>query len=326
MPTLFNRRSRVGTVATVLAVTLTAAGCSIGASKTVSAGSLAQSASLGGATLTVGSKEFTEQLVLCQIAIQALRSAGATVNEKCGLAGSNTVRAALTSGQIDMYWEYTGTAWISFLKNTTPITDPAKQYQAVAAEDLAKNNIQWLSPSPSNNTYALAVKDSVAQQLGVKSLSDYAKLAQNDPAKASLCVASEFVARNDGLPGLQKAYGFTVPADKIATLAAGAIYNSIDKSNPCNFGEVFTTDGRIKGLGLTALTDDKSYFPVYNPAINVRKSVADANPNVAKVLEPISQALDNATMQQLNTEVDIKGSQPDKVAKTWLQEKGFIGK
>jgi len=326
MPTLFNRRSRVGTVAAVLAVTLTAAGCSIGASKTVSADSLAQSASLGGATLTVGSKEFTEQLVLCQIAIQALRSAGATVNEKCGLADSNTVRAALTSGQIDMYWEYTGTAWISFLKNTTPITDPAKQYQAVAAEDLAKNNIQWLSPSPSNNTYALAAKDSVAQQLGVKSLSDYAKLAQSDPAKASLCVASEFVARNDGLPGLQKAYGFTVPADKIATLAAGAIYNSIDKSNPCNFGEVFTTDGRIKGLGLTALTDDKSYFPVYNPAINVSKSVADANPNVAKVLEPISQALDNATMQQLNTEVDIKGSQPDKVAKTWLQEKGFIGK
>lgn len=326
MPTFRTRRSKTSTAAAVLAVALAAGGCSIGGGKTVTAGSLAQGASLKGATLTVGSKEFTEQEVLCQITSQALRSAGATTNEKCGLSGSNTVRSALTSGQIDMYWEYTGTAWISYLKHTTPITDPAKQYQAVAAEDVAKNNIEWLTPAPFNNTYALAAKTEVAQQLGVKTVSDYAKLAQTDPAKASLCVASEFVARSDGLPGLEKAYGFTEPAAQVATLAEGAIYNSISKSSPCNFGEVFTTDGRIKGLGLTPLVDDKNFFPVYNPAINIRKSVADANPNVAKVLDPISQALDTTTMQDLNAQVDIQGMTPTKVAQTWLQSKGFIGK
>lgn len=321
----FSRRAAC-TTAAVLALTLLAGGCSIGTKKTATAGSLAQNASLKGAAFTVGSKEFTEQEVLCQITIQALRSAGATVNEKCGLSGSNTVRSALTSGRIDLYWEYTGTAWISYLKHTTPITDPAKQYQAVAQEDLSKYQVQWLRPAPFNNTYALAVKQSLGQQLGVTTLSDYAKLAQSDPAKASLCVASEFVARNDGLPGLEKTYGFTLPIGHIATLAEGAIYSSIGKSRPCNFGEVFTTDGRIKGLGLTALQDDKQFFPVYNPAVTVRKSVADANPNLAKVLEPISQALDTTSMQQLNTAVDIEGQQPAKVAQSWLQSKGFIGR
>jgi len=325
---LLHRRS-VRTAAAGVAIVLLAGGCSIGGggTKTASpAGSLAQGASLKGATFTVGGKEFTEQIVLCQMTIQALRSAGATVNEKCGLTGSNTVRTALTSGQIDLYWEYTGTAWISYLKHTTPIPDPTKQYDAVAQEDLAKNQVEWLKPAPLNSTYALAVKDSVAQQLGVKTLSDYAKLSNSDPAKASLCVASEFVGRNDGLPGLEKAYGFKEPAANTATLAEGAIYTSVSKSNPCNFGEADTTDGRIKGLGLVVLTDDKHFFPVYNPAVTVRKSVADANPNLAKVLDPIAQALDTTTMQDLNAQVDIQGKQPADVAKTWLQSKGFIGK
>jgi len=321
-------RLPVRTATAGVAVALLAAGCSIGgggSSKDVSAGSLAQGASLSGATLTVGGKEFTEQLVLCQMTIQALRSAGATVNEKCGLTGSSTVRTALTSGQIDMYWEYTGTAWITFLGHTTPIVDPTQQYQAVAQEDLAKNQLEWLKPAPFNNTYAIAVKETVAQQLGVKSISDYAKLAKTDPAKASLCVASEFVGRNDGLPGLEKAYGFTRPPDT-ATLAEGAIYNSVAKSSPCNFGEATTTDGRIKGLQLITLVDDKNFFPVYNPAVTLKKSIADANPNIAKVLNPIADALDTATVQDLNTQVDIAGKQPADVAKTWLQSKGFIGK
>lgn len=318
-------RRTAGALTAALAVVVLASGCS-STTRNAKAGSLASGASLKGASFTVGSKEFTEQEVLCAITSQALRSAGAKVTEKCGLSGSNTVRDALTSGRIDMYWEYTGTAWISLLNHTSPITDPAQQYQAAAKEDLAKNKIVWLDPAPFNNTYALAVKTSVAQKLGVTTLSDYAKLAHSDPSKASICVASEFTARNDGLPGLEKAYGFTLPAGNIATLAEGAIYTSIGKSNPCNFGEVFTTDGRTKGLGLTALTDDKRFFPVYNPALTVRKSVLAANPNLAKVLNPIAKALDTPTMQQLNTEVDIQGLQPADVAQRWLQSKEFIGK
>jgi osmoprotectant transport system substrate-binding protein len=314
--------------ASLSAITLAAvtAGCSLSTTSGAKPGSLAKAASLQGATFTVGSKEFTEQEILCHITSDALRSAGATVHEKCGLSGSDTVRTALTSGSIDMYWEYTGTGWISYLKQTKPITDPVRQYEAVAQQDLTQNHVKWLTPAPFNNTYALAVKSSVAQQLRVKTLSDYARLAHTDPAKASLCVASEFVSRDDGLPGLEKAYGFKLPTADVATLDEGAIYNSMAKSKPCNFGEAFVTDGRIKGLGLTVLDDDKHFFPVYNPAVTIRDSVYNAHPTLAKLFGPISQALTTPVMQQLNADVDVQGQDPSDVAQTWLQDKGFIGK
>jgi osmoprotectant transport system substrate-binding protein len=314
---------------TALAVTALAAaataGCSLSANPTVDAkpGSLAAAASLKGAHFTVGSKEFTEQVVLCHITSLALQSAGATVQEKCGLSGSDTTRTALTSGSVDMYWEYTGTAWINYLKHTDPISDPAQQYGAVAQQDLAQNHVQWLAASPANNTYAIAAKASTAKELGVSTLSDYARLSKTDPGKASLCAASEFLGRNDGLPGLEHAYGFTVNP---ANLAEGAIYNAVANNNPCNFGEADTTDGRISGLGLTVLTDDKHFFPVYNPALTVRQSVYQANPGLSKVIDPIAAALTTEELQQLNAAVDIKGQDPTDVARTWLQGKGFVGR
>lgn len=310
--------------ASLAAVALTA-GCLSSGGTDAEAGSLAEGNSLKGATLTVGSKEFTEQLVLCQITALALRSAGATVREKCGLQGSNTTRAALTSGSIDMYWEYTGTAWINYLKQTEPIGDPAAQYKEVAEQDLAKNKVKWLAAAPANNTYAIAVKTTTMQQLGIKNLSDYAALAKRDPSKASTCVASEFAGRSDGWPGLQKSYGFTLPKSSVATLAEGAIYDAIGKGEPCTFGETTTTDGRIKALALTPVPDDKAFFPVYNPALTVRDSVYQDHPAIGKIADPIAAALTDSVLRELNGEVDIKGEQPAEVAETWLQSKGFIG-
>jgi osmoprotectant transport system substrate-binding protein len=310
--------------ASVAVVALTA-GCFSSGGGDAKAGSLAKGNSLKGVTLTVGSKEFTEQLVLCQITALALRSAGATVNTKCGLQGSNTTRAALTSGSIDMYWEYTGTAWVNYLKQTEPIGEPAAQYKSVAEQDLAKNQIRWLAAAPANNTYAIAVKTTTMQQLGIKDLSGYAALAKSDPSKASTCVASEFAGRSDGWPGLQKDYGFTLPKANVATLAEGAIYDAIGKGKPCNFGEVATTDGRIKALGLTSVPDDKKFFPVYNPALTVRESVYKDDPAIAKIADPIAAVLTDSVLQELNGEVDIEGKQPEEVAETWLKSKGFIG-
>ncbi|GDY31670.1 glycine betaine ABC transporter substrate-binding protein [Gandjariella thermophila] len=316
------RPLRAAVAALALAAT---AACSLNANPTTSAkpGSLAAGVSLKGATFTVGSKEFTEQLVLCHITSLALQSAGATVREKCGLSGSDTTRTALTSGSIDMYWEYTGTAWINYLKHTDPIPDAARQYQAVAQQDLAANHVRWLDASPANNTYAIAVKASTARELGVSTLSDYARLTHTDPAKASLCAASEFLGRNDGLPGLERAYGFTVTP---ANLAEGAIYNAVANNNPCNFGEADTTDGRISGLGLTVLTDDRNFFPIYNPALTLREDVYQAHPDLAKIANPIAAALTTDVLQQLNAAVDIKGQDPAQVAQTWLQDKGFVGR
>jgi osmoprotectant transport system substrate-binding protein len=327
MRSLLPRRTlRLVPAVTTLAVAAAIAGCGSSETTTAEPGKLAQDASLEGASFTVGSKEFTEQLVLCQITSIALRSTGATVDEKCGLSGSNTTRAALDSGEIDMYWEYTGTSWINYLKETKPIGDPAKQYDAVAKRDLDEHGVKWLAPSPANNTYAIVVKADKAKELGVSSLSDYAELVRSDPSQATMCIASEFAGREDGWPGLEKTYGFKLADDHVATIAEGAIYNGVSKGEPCNFGEAAATDGRIPALDLVVLEDDKQFFPVYNPALTVRESVYEKNPALSKVMDPIARALTTPVLQELNTAVDIDGEDPTKVAEEWLQEQDFTGK
>jgi osmoprotectant transport system substrate-binding protein len=312
---------------TIAAVIMTAAtGCFGSDNATVKPGSLADIAKLKDATFTVGSKEFTEQLISCHITSLALQSVGATVHERCGLQGSYLARAELNKGSIDMYWEYTGTAWITYNKHTEPIIDPAKLYDAVAKEDLEKNKIWWGAPAPANDSYAIAVKTSTAQELGVANISDYAKLVQTNPAKASMCVASEFNGRNDGLPGLQTAYGFTVPPTGLHVVAEVALYTNAAKGDPCIFSEVGTTNRRVKEYDLTILDDNKHFFPIYNPALTVREPVHKSYPDLAKISEPLAKALTNEELLQLNGQVDIKGDDPAKVAENWLQDKGFIGR
>ena len=316
---------RMRSLAALAAIGLVLTGCGLDDEPKAKSGDLAEDADLDGASLTVGGKEFTEQLILCEITAQSLESAGADVNRKCGLAGSNTTQASLKSGDIDMYWEYTGTTWISYLKHTDPIPDAQKQYDAVAEEDLKKNGIKWLDPAQYNSTYAIAVASDKAEELGVKSLSDYAELANSNPDDASMCVNSEFEARNDGLPGLEKKYGFELPSSAVKTIAMGTIPKAVSEGNPCNFGDMTSVDGRIPALDLTVLEDDKSFFPIYNPAPNVNKDVLADNPDIAKVLNPIAAALDEEAIQKLNAKVDIDGLQPEDAAEEWLQEHDFIG-
>ena len=304
------------------------AGCGLGNSSppsTVSAGSLAEAADLSGVKLGVGGKEFTEQLILCELTAQALESTGADVKRTCGLSGSSTVRQALTTGDIDMYWEYTGTGWITSLGQTKAISDPTALYEAVARMDKEKNKIIWLDPAPANNTYAVAASKKQTDALGVATLSDYAKLANDDPSKAGFCGAAEFFGRDDGWPGLEAAYGFKLPEGDVAELSAGAIYSSIDKAKPCAFGEVFATDGRIAALDLVVLEDDKKFFTAYNPAVSIREDVLSKNPKIADVLDPIAKALTDETLQSLNAKVDVDGDTPEKTAKDWLVKEGFVG-
>jgi len=303
----------------------TVAGCGPEPSPAVFAGgSLAKNASLKGAVLAVGSKEFTEQRILCKITILALRSADATVEDRCGLPGSDASRAALTSGQIDMYWEYTGTAWITHLRNADPIPDSRLQYEAVKKAD-ATNKIVWLDPAPFNDTYAIAVKTATAKQLGVTSLSDLAALAHKDPSKVTLCVNSEFAARNDGLAGVEEKYGFTVPRSNIFQTSLGAVPPAIAKGTSCAFGDVASTDGQLKALSLLTLQDDKKFFPFYNPAVNIRASALSAHPDVTKILNPVAAALDDRTIIDLNSQVDLGGKDPGQVAQAWLKSKRFVG-
>lgn len=310
----------------VFALPLTLAGCGLGAqeeSVDVSAGSIDAEA-LKDVDLVVGSKDFDEQIVLGQITILALDAAGGNVSDKTNIQGSTATRQALLGGDIDVYWDYTGTGWINYLGHDKPIPDEQKQYVAVRDEDMEKNDIVWGEPAPLNNTYAMAVTKEFADETGVASLSDMAELASSKTEDATICVESEFSARPDGLAGMLKAYGMDVPSSQVEKFGTGVVYTQLDKGDSCNFGEVFTTDGRIATLGLVPLEDDKAFFPLYNAAPMVMSDVNKENPEILEVLKPIAEELTTEQMTKLNARVSADGEKPATVAEDFLKEKGFI--
>lgn len=281
---------------------------------------------LSGASLSVGAKDFNESVLLGQIAITALEDAGADVEELNELVGTDNVRAALTAGEIDLYWEYTGTGWVVLLGHEAEEapTDTAELAQQVAEEDLA-NGVVWLPPAGANNTYAIAAAADVADELGISTLSEYAELVQDDPDAATLCAASEFLIRPDGWLGLQEAYDFELPQGNIAEMDVNVVYARLPEADPCNFGEVFSTDGRIIGNDLVVIEDDKEVFVKYNIAATVRQDTLDEHPEIQDVLEPISDLLTQEKMTELNARVDVDAEEPADVARDFLEEEGLIG-
>jgi len=301
-------------------------GCTVNnasAGDSVESGSIKKVDALKGTSLKVGSKDFDEQLLLGQVAMVALQAAGAKPVDKTNIQGSNNTRLALTGGDIDLYWEYTGTAWISYLKNTKPIDDSQKQFDAVVKADAAKN-VTWWDRAPANNTYALAQTQATLDKYGVKTLSDYAALAKKDPAAASICVESEFQSRDDGFPGVKKAYDFTLPTKSEHLLDTAVVYTELNKGGTCNFGEVYTTDGRVASLKLNVIEDDKKFFPIYNPAISIRTDVTKEHPELEALFKPIADKLTTATLLNLNKQVSVEGKKPRTVAEDWMRSEGFI--
>lgn len=319
------RTTRLAATAAAAGLALSACGLSSGSDTTgdVEAGSI-DSSTLEGAELTVGSKDFTEQLVLGKISVLALKAAGADVTDSTNIQGTVNTRKSLASGEIDLYWEYTGTGWITHLGETKPIADSTEQFKATREADLEENGIEWLQPAPFNNTYALATTNEYAKETGVETLSDYAEMAKKNPSEASLCLESEFASRDDGWPGVEKTYGFDLPNNQEKNVDTGVVYKQVDKGQTCKFGEVFDTDGRIQALGLTTLEDDKGFFPVYEPAVTLKQETLKENPQIREVFEPIAAKLDTETMRELNGQVDVDGEDPADVAEQWLKDEGFI--
>lgn len=321
-----------GLVALTLALSLLAAACgggdeveedTGGDASGEEVGSIGAEFDLADASLTVGSKEFTEQLILGHITRLALEAAGAEVSDEIGLQGSATVRDALTSGAIDLYWEYLGTGWVTHLGNEEGIPGVEAQYEAVREADL-ENGIVWLEPTPFNNTYAIAVSDENAERLGVETIADFAALVEEDPEEATFCAGGEFATRPDGLPGLEEAYGFELPPDNVSTVEDSLVYTQVDEGQTCNFGSVFSTDGRIASLSLTVLEDNEEFFPPFNASLNVRQEVLEETPEIEELFEPIAALLDDETMTSLNAQVAVDGEDPEDVAREFLEENGFI--
>ncbi|NUT30944.1 MAG: glycine betaine ABC transporter substrate-binding protein [Streptomyces sp.] len=285
-------------------------------------GTIGRGEPLKGAELTVTSKSFTEQLILGAIMGIAFQAAGAEVLDRTGIQGSIGSREAVRKGDADAGYEYTGTAWITYLGRSEPIPDPHKQWEAVREAD-ARNGVSWLAPSELNNTYALAMNQENHRKYGTNTLSEVAALSKSDSGAVTLCVEVEFANRADGLPGMQKAYGMDVPTKNITQMDTGIIYTQVAKGS-CTYGEVFTTDGRIKSMNLVVMEDDKKFFPNYNVAPMINSKTLKKWPAIAEVLDPVTKKLNNSVAQDLNAKVDVDGEDPHQVALDWMKGEGFV--
>jgi osmoprotectant transport system substrate-binding protein len=285
-------------------------------------GSVGRGRPLKGAELTVTSKDFTENLILGAIMGIAFQAAGAEVLDRTGIQGSFGAREAVRSGEADAMYEYTGTAWITYQGNSAPIADPRRQWEAVRDADL-RNGVTWLPPSALDNTYALALNRANADRYRTRNLSEVAVLAGRDPDAVTLCVEGEFANRADGLPGLQKAYGMSLPAGNITQMDTGIIYTQAAKGS-CVYGEVFTTDGRIASMRLAVMEDDRRFFPHYNAAPEINSATLRQWPRIADVLAPVTARLNNDVARKLNARVDVEGEDPHQVALEWMVAEGFV--
>lgn len=306
-------RRALSLVAASAGLALALTGCSGDSSAPVTDGELS------GANFTVGSKEFTESHVLAQITSLALENAGAQITDQTGISGSATVREALETGQIDIYWDYTGTGWVNVLGNTTENL-PEDLHAAVAEAD-AENGIAWLPAANFENTYRVATKADFAKENSIVTMTDLASFVKKNPAEGVICAASEFINRDDGLPGLEAAYDFEFT--EIVELDLNLIYTQVGES--CQIGEVFSTDARVISNDLTVIEDNDGFFVEYAGAATLRQETLDEYPAIATILAPISEALTNEEITALNGKVDNDGEDPRDVAEEWLRDNGFIG-
>ena len=268
--------------------------------------------------IVVGGKNFTEQQIMSQMTAQLLQAKGFKVDIKAGM-GSAVLRQAQENGQIDVYWEYTGTSLITYNKINDRMS-AADTYAKVKELDAAKGLV-WLNPSKANNTYSLAMNQDDAKKQGIVSISDLAAKVKGG-AKLTFASNAEFYARPDGLKPLEQAYGFEFPRESVKRMDTGLVYQAL-KEKQVDVGLVFATDGRIPAFNFVVLKDDKGFFPNYALTPVVRKQVLDANPKLAEYLNALSAKLDDATMARLNASVDVDKKTVEDVAKTFLKEQGL---
>ncbi|WP_105033031.1 glycine betaine ABC transporter substrate-binding protein [Arthrobacter ruber] len=279
-----------------------------------------------GAPLTVTSKNFSEQLILGKISVLAAQAAGFEVTDLTNAPGSQPARDLVLSGEADLTWEYTGTAWLAFLGKEAGIPDQREQWTAVRDADVP-NGLVWGEPAPLNNTYAMAVRTEAIPELG--GITTMSGLAQLPPEQRTFCVEAEFNSRADGMTPMLEHYGLErgaptgVPDGNIGIYDTGAIYGATD-TGACNFGEVFATDGRIDALGLTLLEDDRGFFPAYNAAPVYFGETLEEFPELQEVMGSIAPVLTDEALRRMNLQVDVEGEEPADVAFDFMVDNGFI--
>jgi len=269
--------------------------------------------------VVVGGKGFTEQLLMAEMTSQLLAANGFKPDKRVGM-GTAVLRQALDSAQVDVLWEYTGTALSNVYKDTEKYS-AQDGYEKIRTLDAAKG-IVWLKPTRVNNTYAIGMLRSKAAAQGIKSISDLGN-AYKSGKTPMIGVNAEFSQRPDGLPGVQKTYGFTVPLDSIVKMDFGLSFQAL-RDAQVDSAMVTSTDGRIIAFDVLVLADDKNFFPIYLMTPVVRKEVLDKNPKLGPLLESLAAKLDSDTILKLNAAVDVDKKSIESVAGGFLKQQGLI--
>ena len=298
------------------------------AAAALGAGLLAASAAMAADAVRVGSKIDTEGRLLGSIILQVLEANGIPTENKLQLGTTKIVRSALLSGEIDVYPEYTGNGAFFFNIDTDPAWKNAQAgYDKVKQLDEAQNKIVWLTPAPANNTWALAVRQEVADANKLKTLEDFAKWVK-DGGEVKLAASAEFVESPAALPSFQSTYGFKLNQDQIVTLAGGdtaaTIRAAAEQTSGVNTAMVYGTDGAISSVGLVVLDDSKGAQIVYEPAATIRADTLAKYPKIKDALAPVFASLDLKTLQELNGKIAVDGEDPQAVAAEYLKAKGFV--
>jgi osmoprotectant transport system substrate-binding protein len=270
-------------------------------------------------SLTIGSKNFTEQQVLGQIYAQGLAAAGYTIETDLNLGDERTALRALERGTIDAYPEYTGTALLSFfgVESDALPDDPQEAYQQVRTS-FAEDNLRAFPPTPFTSSNEVAVTQETAQRDGLRRISDLAKVDQ----EFTLYGSPECRQRLDCLLGLRQVYDLDfrrfVPIDI-------AQRHEVLKSGRADVSIVFTTDPQIKRERFVLLEDDKNMFPPYNSTLVMREQVAEqAGADLERTIELLQRDLTDEAMQELNARVDLDRQTPEEVAGAYLRETGLV--
>lgn len=281
-----------------------------------------------GAQVVVSSKIDTEGGVLGHIIQLVLNANGIATTDRIQLGGTPVVRNAILAGEIDIYPEYTGNAAYFFEKADDPLwKDAAQAYEEARKLDYDANKLVWLSPSPANNTWGIALRKDVAEANDLATLTDFGAYVAGG-GTIVLAASAEFVNSAAALPAFQTTYGFELKPDQLVTLSGGdtaaTIAAAANQTSGVNAAMVYGTDGGIAPSGLVVLEDDKQVQPVYQPAPVIREAVLQANPEIETLLRPVFEKLDLETLQTLNGRVQVGGEPAKAVAEDFLTENGLL--
>lgn len=266
-------------------------------------------------TITIGSKPITESYIMGEMAALLLEDAGFEVDREFGLGSSSLAHEALQNHDIDLYLEYNGTALVAFFGKDA-ITD-STECNKVVKEEYEKIGITPLDPIGFNNTYCITVTSEFAEENGLETISDLAKIGDT----LTIGAAQEIIPREDGLLGLEETYGFKF--GNTIGMDPGLMYEALGKGEvDCCSG--FATDGQIGANNYINLEDDKQFFPPYDAMYVVDSEVLSENPDIETVLNKLAGQIDDKTMSELNYRVDNGGEEYDEVARDFLETNGYI--